>query len=187
MVSSAIESTEIKVSEAHKISLEEWIQNPLEDTEWVDGELVEKKGLTLKHSRIQSKLDSYWRTYKDSGGQGGEVYTEAPCCTNKQGRKPDVAYLTPELVEQFGEAAVLPQSFPLSAEIVSPTDLAEEVIAKAQEYLLSGGEEVWLIFPENKWIIVVTQNQQLVFTSGKTVSTQTILQGFSLVVDELLA
>ncbi len=40
--------------------------------------------------------------------------TEAPCRTNKQGRKPDVAYLTPELVEQFGEAAVFPQSFPFS-------------------------------------------------------------------------
>jgi Uma2 family endonuclease len=60
-------------------------------------------------------------------------------------------------VAQFGEAAVLPQSFPLSAEIISPTDLAEDVIAKAQEYLLSGGDEVWLVFPESKWIIVVTQ------------------------------
>jgi hypothetical protein len=28
MVSSVIESTEIKVNEAHQISLEEWMQNP---------------------------------------------------------------------------------------------------------------------------------------------------------------
>jgi hypothetical protein len=41
-----------------------------------------------------------------------------------------VAYLTPELMQQFGEPAVLPQSFPLIAEIVSPTDLAEDIIAK---------------------------------------------------------
>ena len=187
MVSSLIESTEIKVNEAHQISLEEWMQNPPDNMEWVDGQLVEKNGITLKHSRIQAKLATYWRNHKDSSGQGGEVYTDAPCHTHKQGRKPDVAYLTPELVAQFGEAAVLPQSFPLSAEIVSPTDLAEDVIAKAQEYLLSGGEEVWLVFPESKWIIVVTQNQQLVFTSSKTVSTQIVLQGFSVAVDELLS
>jgi len=169
------------------ISLEDWMENPPVGTEWVDGELLDKNGMTLKHSRIQSKLSFYWRSYKDSSGQGGEVYTEVPCRTNKQGRSPDVAYLTPELVAQYGDAKVLPQSFPLSAEIVSPTDLAEDVIAKAQEYLQSGGEEVWLVFPESRWIIVTTQNKRLVFTSGEVISTQTVLPGFSVAVDELLA
>ncbi|HBB31455.1 MAG TPA: hypothetical protein DDZ80_04085 [Cyanobacteria bacterium UBA8803] len=174
-------------SPSQTISLEDWMENPPIGTEWVDGELIEKNGITLKHSRIQSKLSSYWRSYKDSSGQGGEVYTQVPCRTNKQGRSPDIAYLTPELVAQYGDAKVLPQSFPLSAEIVSPTDLAEDVIAKAQEYLQSGGAEVWLVFPESHLIIIATQNQRLVFTSGEVVSTQIILPGFSIAVDELLA
>ncbi len=182
MVASLTISNPLKV-----ISLEDWMENPPVGTEWVDGELVEKNGMTLKHSRIQGNLYFHWRSYKDSSGQGGEVYTEVPCRTNKQGRSPDVAYLTPELVTQYGEAKVLPQSFPLSAEIVSPTDLAEDVIAKAQEYLQSGGEEVWLVFPDSRWIIVATQNKRLVFTSGEVISTQTILPGFSITVDELLA
>ncbi len=181
-------------------SLEDWMRNPPEGTEWVDGKLVakhpmewmdekvvEKSGMTLKHSRIQSRLARSWGNYKDSSGQGGEVYTEVPCRTNQQGRYPDVAYLTPELLAQFGESAVLPQSFPLIAEIVSPTDFAEEVIAKAQEYLQSGCQEVWLVFPDSRWIIAITQNQRLVFISGEVVSTQVVLQGFSVAVDELLA
>ncbi|HEY9853394.1 MAG TPA: Uma2 family endonuclease [Leptolyngbyaceae cyanobacterium] len=167
-------------------SLEDWMRNPPEGKEWVDEKLVEKSGITLKHSRIQSRLARYWGNYKDSSGQGGEVYTEVPCRTNKQGRYPNVAYLTAELLKQFGELAVLPQSFPLIAEIVSPTDLAEDVIGKAQEYLQSGCLEVWLVFPENCWIIVITENQRLVFVSGEVVSTQTVLQGFSVAVDELL-
>ena len=154
-------------------SLEDWMQNPPARQEWVNGQLLEKNGITLKHSKSQGNLYFCWRNYKDSSGQGGKVYTEVPCRTNKQGRYPDVAYLTPELVAQFGDAKVLPQSFPLSAEIVSPTDLAEDVIAKAQEYLESGGEEVWLVFPENRWIIVITQ--------------ETVLPGFSIGVDELLS
>ena len=182
MVTSLAISNPLKV-----ISLEDWMENPPVGTEWVDGELVEKNGMTLKHSRIQGNLYFHWRSYKDSSGQGGEVYTEVPCRTNKQGRSPDVAYLTPDLVTQYGEAKVLPQSFPLSAEIVSPTDLAEDVIAKAQEYLQSGGEEVWLVFPDSRWIIVATQNKRLVFTSGEVISTQTILPGFIITVDELLA
>ena len=35
------------------ISLEEWMENPPVGTEWVDGELLEKNGMTLKHSEIQ--------------------------------------------------------------------------------------------------------------------------------------
>ena len=186
MVTAIIEPKKVKIGEYPHISLEQWMQNPPDNTEWVDGELVEKNGMTLKHSRIQLKLGICWRNYKESSGQGGEVYTEPPCRTNKQGRKPDVAYLTPELLAQFGESAVLPQSFPLSAEIVSPTDLAEEIIAKAYEYLQSEGQEVWLLFPENKWIIVITENQEIIFTSGKIVTTQISLQGFSIAVDELL-
>ncbi|MEQ8385423.1 MAG: Uma2 family endonuclease [Coleofasciculus sp. A1-SPW-01] len=169
------------------ISLDDWMENPPIGTEWINGELIETNGMTLKHSEIQGNLYFYWRTHKDSSELGGKVYTEAPCRTNKQGRCPDVAYLPPELVTQYGDAKVLPRSFPLSAEIVSPTDLAEDVILKAQEYLQSGGEEVWLVFPESRWIIIATHNQRLVLTSGEMVSTQTVLSGFRITVDELLA
>jgi Uma2 family endonuclease len=168
-------------------SLEDWMQQPPEGTEWVNEELVEKNGMTLKHSRVQAKLVRLWGSFKDDQSLGGETYTEVPCRTLKQGRSPDVAYLTPELVAQYGDAKVLPQSFPLSAEIVSPTDLAEDMIAKAQEYLESGGEEVWLVFPESRWVIVVTLEARLVFVAGEVARTQKVLLGFGVAVDELLA
>ncbi len=88
---------------------------------------------------------------------------------------------------QFGDVAVLPQSFPLVAEIVSPTDLGEDIFLKAREYLDSGCLEVWLVFPESRWVIVITQSQALMFTTGQVVSSQVVLQGFSVAVDELLA
>ncbi len=167
-------------------SLEDWMENPPEGREWIDGQLLEKNSMTLKHARIQLKLGTYWIAYKDSSGHGGEVYTDVPCRTEKQGRYPDVAYLPPDLVAEYGNAKVLPQSFPLCAEIVSPTDLAEDVIAKAGEYLESGGEEVWLVFPESRWIIVVTKESRQVFISGETAATQRVLTGFRVAVDELL-
>ena len=168
-------------------SLEDWSHNPINDTEWVNGGLVQKKAATLKHRRIQGNLYFYWRSYNDSHGLRGQIYIDVPCRTNQNGRSPDVAYLTPELLVKFGEPSVFPQSFPLVAEIVSPTDQAEEVITKSQEYLRSGGEEVWLVFPENHWIIAITVNQRLVFVSGEVISTQAALKGFSIAVDELLS
>lgn len=176
----------ILISQNTKIlSLEDWLENPPEHTEWVNGELIEKNGMTLKHSKIQSRLSYYWTNYKDLSSQRGSVYISPPCRTQKQGRSPDVAYLTPELVAEYGDAKVLPCSFPLTAEIVSPTDFAEDVIAKAEEYLRSGAEEVWLVFPENCWVIIVTSANKQIFTSGETVSTQKVLLGFKIAIDEL--
>ncbi|MGC1307278.1 MAG: Uma2 family endonuclease [Phormidesmis sp.] len=168
-------------------SLEAWLENPPEGTEWVNDQLIEKTGMTLTHSKIQRRLSTAWAIYQTEQKLGGEVYTEVPCRTEKQGRKPDVAYLTPELLEQYGEPKSLPQSFPLSAEIVSPTDYAEDVYDKADEYLASGGKEVWLVFPDNRRVVVITAESEQTFKSGEIACTQVVLSGFCVDVDELLS
>ncbi len=193
----SIEHQETTSQKANILSLEDFLQHPVEGMEWVDGFLVEKyplevengtvDSMTLRHSQIQLRLGSYWRNYKISSSQGGEVYTEALCRTLVQGRRPDVSYLTPDLLAQYANAASLPQSFPLIGEIASPDDSGEELFAKAKEYLESGCQEVWLVYPVNFWIIVITKQQHLIFTQGETVSTQTVLQGFNVAIDELLA
>lgn len=57
-------------------SLEEFLVKPADRMEWVDGNLVEKTGMTFKHGLAQSKLSTSWRNYKNSSGQGGEVITK---------------------------------------------------------------------------------------------------------------
>ena len=103
----------------------------------------------------------------------------------RQGRRPDVCYLTPELSEEFGNNATLPQSPPLIAEIASPTDSAEDLFAKAAEYLESGCVEVWLVFPESNRLLIITQTQSLAFHSPDEVSTQKVLLGFRVLLSEL--
>ena len=158
-----------------------------EGMEYVDGKLIEKTGMTLKHSSAQAALAAEWRSYGFSSGQGGKAYTEATCQTDKQKRRPDVAYLTAELIQQFGEPAMFPQSFPLIAEVASPDDSAEALFAKAREYLRSSCQEVWLLFPETLLVIIVTPQKWLIFAEAETVSTQAILQGFSISVKALFA
>ncbi|XZN90392.1 MAG: Uma2 family endonuclease [Microcoleus sp.] len=169
------------------ISLEEFLVKPADRMEWVDGNLVEKTGMTFKHSLAQSKLARYWGNYKDSSGQGGEVLTEVLCRTNKQGRRPDVAYITPELLPESGNFTAFSQSFPLIAEVASPEDSGEELFAKAQEYLESGCLEVWLLFPEARLIFVNAGKNWLLFNADEVASTQNVLSGFSVAVSELLA
>ncbi|UNU27158.1 Uma2 family endonuclease [Microcoleus vaginatus] len=169
------------------IPLEEFLVKPADRMEWVDGNLVEKTGMTFKHSLAQSKLARFWGNYKDSSGQGGEVLTEILCRTSKQGRRPDVAYITAELLPESGNFTAFSQSFPLIAEVASPEDSGEELFAKAQEYLESGCLEVWLLFPEARLIFVNAGQRWQLFNADEVVNTQSVLGGFSVAVSELLA
>ncbi len=177
----------VTASVTQGISLEDFLANPRDRMEWVDGKLAETTGMTLRHSLIHSRLICYWANYITESGQGGEILVGVPSRTLKQGRRPDVAYLTAELLAQYGEASALPQSPPLVGEIASPDDSAEELFAKAQEYLESGCQEVWLVFPESRRVLVLIQGQTLGFNVDDVVSTQLVLQGFSVAVDEFLA
>lgn len=159
---------------------------PPEHTEWVDGEIVEKTGMTLRHGWIQSRLGFYWQQYAIAQNLGGKTFVETSCRTNKQIRRPDVSYLTPELFSCYASERVLPQSFSLIAEIVSPDDGGESLFAKAAEYLASGSQEVWLVFPESLWVVILTARVHLLLTVGETASTQDVLPGFSISVSELL-
>jgi Uma2 family endonuclease len=182
-----VTSQVISETTSNCISLEEYLKNPPERMEWINGNLVEKNGMTLRHGKIQFRLALALENYKNNQQLGGEVYTEVPCRTVKQGRSPDVAYLTPELVEKYGNESSLPQSFPFCAEIISPTDLAENVLLKAREYLESSGEEVWLVYPESKWVMVLTSDQAMMYGSKQTAKTEKILSGFTIALDDLLA
>jgi Uma2 family endonuclease len=180
-------ATAVVSSNSEFLSKEDFTVNLPEHMECVDGKLIEKTGMTFKHSVTQANLTYYWRNYILSSGQRGKVCTEAPCRTGKQSRRPDVAYITSKLLEELGEFTILPQSFPLIAEVASPDDSAEELLAKAREYLNSSCQEVWLLFPENQVVMIITQEKWLVFTTGEVVNTQIILEGFSVTVDELFA
>jgi Uma2 family endonuclease len=174
-------------SEHPTVSLEEFLASPGDRVEWVNGVLTEKSEMTAQTGRIQARLARFWGNFKDDQGYGGEVYTETSCRTVGRVRCPDVAYLNPEQVEEFGNFKVLPHSFPLIAEIISPTDEAEEVFTKVREYLDSQAQEVWLIFPESRWVMIVTAQSQQLLNDQQSATSQIVLPGFTVVVSELIA
>jgi Uma2 family endonuclease len=158
-----------------------------EGFELVDGTLEEKTGMTLKHAGVQNALGAEWRAYSRAQKQGGKAYTEGLCKTKDQKRRPDVAYVTADLLAQHGEPTTFPQAFPLIAEIASPDDAAEMLFAKAQEYLEAGAEEVWILLPETQLAFIVVPQAVLAFMPHQTIATQKVLPGFSIPLAELFS
>jgi Uma2 family endonuclease len=69
--------------------------------------------------------------------------------------------------------------------VISPTDVANEVFAKASEYLRSGCQEVWLIFTEERLIVVLTQDSRKIYVADEAIAS-TVLEGFVMSVNNLL-
>lgn len=104
-------------------TLADYLANPVAQTKWVDGYIVEKVGQTLGHAKIQTRLLFRWLGYVECLPVGGMVLVKAPGQTKGRVRRPDAAYSSPDLIQQFGEdIATLPRSYPLVGEIFSPTD-----------------------------------------------------------------
>ena len=187
-------------------SLEEFCLHPPEGTEYVDGEIIEKTGMGIFHGRVQVEFGALLITFLRANQLPGIVCTEVLCRTQKQARRPDVAYMSAQQVEDYGQTdfTILPECFPLVAEVVSPTDAAEDVFAKAAEYLESGAEEVWLLFPRNHLIMIATVEEispEFTETPEETPETRVkwsifanhdralspkVLSGFSVAIEELL-
>jgi Uma2 family endonuclease len=177
----------VVTTESPSITWDYFLENPLERMEWINGKLVKKAEMTAKTGRIQARLAYYWRDYLIRQALGGEVYTETACRTVGRVRCPDVAYLLPNQVAEYGDFKILPHSFSLIAKIISPTDEAEEVLTKLREYLDSQCSEVWLIFPDSRWILIATKTEQRLLSDSEVAESATVLPGFKINVGELIA
>jgi Uma2 family endonuclease len=91
------------------------------------------------------------------------------------------------LAVKYEDDPSLPQSPPLIAEIASPNDSAEDLFAKANEYLASQCQEVWLVFPESKRVLIILPEKTLAFSHNDSVSTQAVLTGFTISVKDLFS
>ncbi len=68
-------------------------------------------------------------------------------------RQPDVA-----VVEQAKLAAVKPNEYPpgaplIAIEVASPSNTAEELDIKIDQYLRHGSQAVWVVYPERQAIV----------------------------------
>lgn len=71
-------------------------------------------------------------------------------------------------------------------EIISPTDRWRDVRATREEYFAIGVEQMWVVEPEQKSILVFSSPTDLVkLTVGDTLQGTGVLTGFTLALAEL--
>jgi Uma2 family endonuclease len=170
---------------ARSVTVEEYLANPAyEHCEYVDGEVVELNVGTGKHGRIQLECAFHLKMYLNQNPIGS-VYAELRCELSIGGqiryRLPDLCVILGPPVDGHPERA--PE---LCVEIRSPDDSVSDQIAKFSDYLANGCRLGWLILPEEKAVLVLTQGAPpRVARAGDSLDGGDVLPGLQVAVNSL--
>ena len=157
--------------------------------EVVNGRVVEIAPMSLFSAeianRVRDELAIYGRTSRRGRARNDMLFRIPQAEDQTRNRAPDVAFIS---FDRWPEARPLPyrgnpaNAVPnLAVEVVSPTDEAEDVLAKAHEYLRGGVELVWVIYPLTRQLYAYTAPNAppRLFTDADTLDGGTVLPGFS--------
>jgi Uma2 family endonuclease len=107
-------------------------------------------------------------------------------------RRPDVAFVT----YARWQAATIPTTDPpewevvpdLAVEVVSPSNTAEEIADKIDDYFAAGVQRVWVIYPRQRWVYVYESPTQVRILRGTDeLEGDPVLPGFRMSVADLFA
>lgn len=135
--------------------------------EWNDGIVEKYQGMNQQQAEIYFLLMAYFQKTEASKTGGGLITETDMLTTPNQLRRPDISFYTGEqrrLMKQ-GENQIAPWV----AEVISPSDNANKINSKLDEYFLAGVQVVWHIFPESKQVYVYTSPESVTICRGQTV------------------
>jgi Uma2 family endonuclease len=104
-------------------------------------------------------------------------------------RRPDVAFVSFERwprerpIPGTRSWAVIPD---LAVEIISPTNTADDIAEKLQEYFHVGVRQVWVVYPRQAWVYVYTSTKSVrVLAPGGDLDGGDVLPGLQISVTDL--
>lgn len=155
---------------ASGFSFDEFVNAPQfhgRHVEWVEGEVIEKMSVSLKHSLLVVFLTKLLGLVTELNN-GGRVLADQFLMRledQQRGREPDIIYVAPENESRL-----------LSNYLDGPADLAIEVIsrgseaidrgAKFEEYESGGVREFWLLDPHRREALFYIRDEEGLFRPG---------------------
>jgi len=100
---------------------------------------------------------------------------------------PDIAFVRRQRVEQVTETSgYFPGPPDLAVEVLSPSDRVGEVEEKVAKWLLAGTEQVWVVSPKSRTVLVHRSATDIVVLTEKdTLEGGEVLRGFRLPIAEI--
>ncbi len=137
------------------LPLEQFEQLPVQEGklfELDEGELSVMSPGRPRHNRVRDRLAHRLMHVVEERGLG-EIFIETEFRLSADTvRIPDVAFVPAERARQIDPDRPIEGAPALAIEVVSPTDLAEDLARKVDQYLAAGAQAVWVLYPNVKSI-----------------------------------
>jgi Uma2 family endonuclease len=172
------------------LTLEEFAELPDDGVrhEISEGELITmpapKSLHTLVAVAIFEALQAYLKQYGAARAlpEAGYLLSRKPVTV----RQPDVSVLSKERIQSAAPDDYFEGAPELAVEVVSPSDSAEDLEIKVEQYLQSGAKQVWVLYPKTKRIHVFRPGSQpVVLDETQTMDGGELFRGFSVKVADL--
>ena len=159
--------------------------------ELLRGELVTMSPAGFDHGRFASKIDTALGSHVALHGLGVVVAAETGFQIARDPdtvRAPDVAFVRAQRIPPGGVKGFFQGAPDLAVEVVSPTDRAGDVAAKAQDWLQAGCLMVWVVDPESRTITIHQSPKEMtILGPGDTLLGGNLLPEFSMPVADIFA
>ncbi len=158
--------------------------------ELVKGELRTMPPAGFEHGDIVGELSMRLRQYVRSRGLGRVLGAETGFVLSRNPdtvRAPDVSFVSEARVAQTGRVkGFFPGAPDLAVEVVSPTDAAADVQRKVREYFDAGAQQVWVVYPDLREVMVFRSvRESVTLAAADTLDGGTLIPGFTCPVAEL--
>lgn len=155
---------------ASGLSFDEFVNAPQfhgRHVEWVEGEVIEKMSVSLKHSLLVVFLTKLLGLVTELNN-GGRVLADQFLMRledQQRGREPDVIYVAPENESRL-LANYLDGPADLAIEVISRGSEAIDRGAKFEEYESGGVREFWLLDPHRREALFYIRDEEGLFRPG---------------------
>jgi Uma2 family endonuclease len=155
--------------------------------EIIDGQKVELPPMSIRASRVASRLHGWLNPFCRDHNLGEAVMEALFHLPLPQDRnwRPDLAFVSAQRLAQASAQPeddnawdVLPD---LAVEVISPTELADDLMEKIEEFFQAGARLVWVIYPRRRLVHVYESLTQIRgLTQNDALDGGAVLPGFQL-------
>jgi len=170
------------------ITIDEFEQLPAalaENSELIDGELVDVSGNTPIHNAIRDFLVELLRP-RVADQKLGKIISEQEFDFDGNAHGPDLALIGASKMGLIDPRKRVQRFVPdFAIEIVSPNDRFEQLMSKATRYRRCGTKEVWIISPDTRDAFVQSDKRRAFLGENDLLETD-LIPGFSIRLGDLL-
>jgi Uma2 family endonuclease len=148
-----------------------------------EGELLLEASPAARHNLVRQRIAMKLAQFVESNGLGTILEEMDFRLDSDTVRNPDVAFVTEEHLKNIDlDVSPIEGAPALAVEVISPTNTAQDIARKTQQYLEAGSHCVWLVYPDPRLRCVEIHSATGVrrVREPEELREQTLLPGFTL-------